>query len=127
MSGLAFPTGIPSISQDTSRTGTLSIPSQRDLTHPEFYNYKNLKRRGFSVNIYKLISFRIIYERIRSSWPLKCLALIIILWTKEDNGYLSFRNTFSTFLHLKDFLENKTEKRDEALKKKRWVGKEIFI
>lgn len=48
---------------------------------------------------------------------------------KEGNGYVNFKNTFSAvhFPLLKDCLENKTKKRDEVLKEKRWVGKEILI
>ena len=52
----------------------------------------------------------------------------VILWTKEDNDYVNSRNYFSGahFPFPKNFLENKIKKSGEALKKKRWVGKEIL-
>lgn len=51
----------------------------------------------------------------------------LILWIKEDNDYVNFRNSLTANFPLsKVFFENKTKKRDEALKKKRWVRNEIF-
>lgn len=49
--------------------------------------------------------------------------------SKRDYVYVHFRNTFSTvyFPLPKDFLENRTKKRDEALKEKEWAGNETWI
>lgn len=51
----------------------------------------------------------------------------LILWIKEDNDYVNFRNSSTAHFPLsKDFFESKTEKKDETLKKKRRVRNEIF-
>lgn len=66
-------------SQATSRTGTLPIPSWRALIHPEFCNYKNLKRKDFNVSIYISIILNYISDKITTLiLALKCLALIAV-------------------------------------------------